>query len=134
MNSGNCKPITTIDDKPVYPCGLIANSVFNDTFLQPTNVASSDVYNFTSNGITWPNEHKKYTDPGYASVSDVAVPPNWVVRYGTQYTEFPKLYNDPHFQVWMRTAGLPTFRKLYFRNDQDTMAAGRYSIQIYMSE
>lgn len=29
LNSGDCKPITTIDNKAVYPCGLIANSVFN---------------------------------------------------------------------------------------------------------
>ena len=29
LNSGDCKPITTIDGKAVYPCGLIANSLFN---------------------------------------------------------------------------------------------------------
>lgn len=29
IDGGNCKPITSIDGKPVYPCGLIANSVFN---------------------------------------------------------------------------------------------------------
>lgn len=34
----------------------------------------------------------------------------------------------------MRTAGLPTFRKLFYRNDGETLRAGRYSIQIFMSE
>lgn len=30
LNSGDCKPITsTSDGKAVYPCGLIANSLFN---------------------------------------------------------------------------------------------------------
>ena len=29
LNSGDCKPITTLDGKAVYPCGLIANSLFN---------------------------------------------------------------------------------------------------------
>ncbi|CED85237.1 Cell cycle control protein [Phaffia rhodozyma] len=133
LNSGNCKPITSIGGLPVYPCGLIANSVFNDTFNTPTLISTSQVYNFTSNGITWSNEHKKYLDAGYKNVSQVAVPPNWVERYGSTYTEFPKLYDDPHFMVWMRTAGLPTFRKLFFRNVEETMAQGRYRIEIYMN-
>jgi LEM3 (ligand-effect modulator 3) family / CDC50 family len=25
----NCKPLASVGDKPIYPCGLIANSVFN---------------------------------------------------------------------------------------------------------
>jgi hypothetical protein len=30
LNSdGNCKPLATLDNKPIYPCGLIANSMFN---------------------------------------------------------------------------------------------------------
>lgn len=37
---------------------------------------------------------------------------------------------DEHFQVWMRIAGLPTFRKLYGRNTQDSLLAGIYELQI----
>lgn len=29
LDSGDCKPITSVGDKAIYPCGLIANSVFN---------------------------------------------------------------------------------------------------------
>ena len=125
--------MTSIDGKPVYPCGLIANSVFNDTFSQPTLLADSSVYNFTDRGITWKNEYKKYEPAGYSSPSDVSPPPNWALRYPNGYTEFPNLRDDEHFQVWMRTAGLPTFRKLFFRNDDETMRAGRYRIEAYMS-
>lgn len=32
IDGGNCKPITSMNGKPFYPCGLIANSVFNDTY------------------------------------------------------------------------------------------------------
>ncbi|KAG5460748.1 MAG: ligand-effect modulator 3 family [Olpidium bornovanus] len=32
--------------------------------------------------------------------------------------------------VWMRTAGLPDFRKLYSRNDQDVLKAGTYTAVI----
>ena len=41
----------------------------------------------------------------------------------------PDLSVDEHFQVWMRTAGLPTFRKLYGRFDSD-LEAGIYDISI----
>jgi hypothetical protein len=34
----------------------------------------------------------------------------------------------------MRTAGLPTFSKLYGRNDTTTLPAGQYQVQIYYSE
>jgi hypothetical protein len=29
LNKGDCKPLAVRDDKAIYPCGLIANSVFN---------------------------------------------------------------------------------------------------------
>ena len=29
LDGGDCKPITSQNGKPYYPCGLIANSVFN---------------------------------------------------------------------------------------------------------
>lgn len=36
---------------------------------------------------------------------------------------------DEHFIVWMRTAGLPNFRKLWGRID-DGLPAGEYQVQI----
>ncbi|ORY75987.1 ligand-effect modulator 3 family [Leucosporidium creatinivorum] len=140
ISGGECKPLAVIGNMPVFPCGLIANSVFNDTFLPPVLVNPSGssgnvTYNMTSKGIAWPGEAKKYTKSNYAN--DQAVPPpNWHDRYPDGYTDanpIPDLSQDEHFQVWMRTAGLPTFRKLYFRNDDETMAAGEYEIEIYMN-
>jgi len=32
LKNGNCKPAATVDDKVIYPCGLIANSLFNGVF------------------------------------------------------------------------------------------------------
>ena len=29
LHNGNCKPVAILDNKVVYPCGLIANSMFN---------------------------------------------------------------------------------------------------------
>ncbi|KAK4699300.1 hypothetical protein P7C70_g6963, partial [Phenoliferia sp. Uapishka_3] len=140
IHNGNCKPVAQIDGKPIFPCGLIANSVFNDTFVapvltNPSGGAVNQTYNMTDIGISWPGEHNKYKPTKYA-IGEAVPPPYWHERYPDGYTDanpYPDLSKDEHFQVWMRTAGLPTFRKLYFRNDNEDMSAGEYSMQIYMN-
>jgi len=168
INGGDCKPVDSRDGQIIYPCGLIANSVFNgeslalrspleiprenslklapllsnsnsDTFLQPVLLnpagsTTSQTYNMTSRGIAWPGESRKYSPTKY-SASEIVPPPNWVSRYPNGYVEgeLPDLSTDEHFQVWMRTAGLPTFRKLYMRNDDEGMMPGSYQVDVYMS-
>ncbi|GAA6062324.1 hypothetical protein JCM10212_006876 [Sporobolomyces blumeae] len=139
ISGGDCKPVDVRDNKIVYPCGLIANSLFNDTFLppvllNPAGTTGNQTYNMTDRGIAWPGESKKYRVTKY-SADQIVPPPNWVARYPDGYTDatIPDLTQDEHFQVWMRTAGLPTFRKLYFRNDDEDMPAGSYEIDVYMN-
>ncbi|KAG1748963.1 ligand-effect modulator 3 family [Suillus paluster] len=141
LSGGNCKPLAVdANNRAYYPCGLIANSVFNDTFsgFAPTSdLSGNSNYNFTSSGIAWPGEAKKYSaTSGYTNNLDQVVPPpNWVLRY-PNYTDasmIPNLQEDEHFQNWMRTAGLPTFTKLYGRNDTGTLPAGEYQVLVYMS-
>jgi len=140
LKNGNCKPVATSGDKVIYPCGLIANSVFNDTFsnltlLNPPSGASS-TYNFTEKGIAWPGEAKKYSQTLAYNLSEIIPPPNWAARFPNNYTTDqppPNFHDDEHFQNWMRTAGLPTFTKLYGRNDQDDLIQGRYEIIIDMN-
>ena len=52
----------------------------------------------------------------------------------TNETGFPNLRDNEHFQVWMRIAALPTFRKLWARNDQEVMKSGKYTVIVYMSK
>ncbi|KAJ6618249.1 transcription regulator [Mycena sp. CBHHK59/15] len=142
LENGDCKPLATLNGKAIYPCGLIANSVFNDTFTNPVlqNPGSNDLttYQFSPSGIAWPGEAKKYTSNpvgsgGYASLDDIVPPPNWQLRFPSGYNSTnlpPDLKNDERFQNWMRTAGLPTFTKLYGRNDNDKMTAGTYQVII----
>ncbi|GAA5952832.1 hypothetical protein JCM8115_002362 [Rhodotorula mucilaginosa] len=140
IDGGDCKPADTTDGKIIYPCGLIANSLFNDTFQQPILLnpagGSSDqiTYNMTDDGIAWPGEADKYRPTTY-SPDQIVPPPYWRARYPDGYTQdnIPDLTKDQHFQVWMRTAGLPTFRKLYFRNDDENMAPGTYEIDVFMN-
>jgi len=86
--------------------------------------------------IAWPGEAKKYAaEPNY-QLSEIVPPPNWRARYPDGYTESnppPNLKENEHFQNWMRTAGLPTFTKLYSRNDADKLSKGRYQIVVDMS-
>lgn len=99
-----------------------------------TDGASSQAYNFTDKGITWKNEYKKYTNKPPGEPSDYLPPPNWAARYPDGYTEFPQLASDEHFQVWMKISALPTFTKLWGRNDNEVMQAGTYQVVANMSE
>lgn len=133
LDGGDCKPLAVLDDKIVYPCGLIANSMFNDTIGNATLLSPSGTYGFSSKNIAWPGEARKYaTRPGYTDLTTIVPPPNWRHRYPQGYNDsnVPDLKADEHFQNWMRTAGLPTFTKLYGRNDNEVMRKGRYRITV----
>ncbi|KAF2085779.1 CDC50 family protein-like protein [Saccharata proteae CBS 121410] len=139
ISSSDCDPlkVDSATGKAYYPCGLIANSVFNDTFDTPAFLnpgeGDSPYYNMTNKGIAWDSDKDLYKETVY-TVDQVVPPPNWQVRYPNGYDEdrpLPNLHDDEAFQVWMRTAGLPTFSKLAMRNDNSTMKAGRYQIDIW---
>ncbi|CAD6499404.1 BgTH12-03520 [Blumeria graminis f. sp. triticale] len=144
IGSSDCTPLTTGPGsdahKAYYPCGLAANSVFNDTFYSPVllNVPgaseTNETYFFEKNkGISWDSDKQLYGESEYAKDwSQVLVPPNWVLRYPNNYTDdnHPNLKEDEAFQVWMRLAGLPTFSKLAQRNDTHVMKTGTYSIKV----
>jgi hypothetical protein len=138
IDSGDCDPLQLDPNgKPYYPCGLIANSIFNDTFDNFTaqNV-NPPTYNMTQKGIAWSDEADLYGKTKYTA-DQIMPPPNWQRRYPKDgYTDergIPNLHTDEAFQVWMRTAGLPTFSKLAMRNDHDVLKAGTYRIKIWDS-
>ncbi|XPS90650.1 alkylphosphocholine resistance protein lem3, variant 2 [Ascochyta lentis] len=140
IESGDCGPLDAVNGKPYYPCGLIANSMFNDTFTNlnasnpSQNGGSPPVYEMTANGTSWAHEGDLYGKTKYKP-SDVVPPPNWQEQYidGSYESldELPDLHTWEAFQVWMRTAGLPTFSKLAQRNDHDVLKAGTYRLKIY---
>ena len=159
LQNGDCKPLARfVNDTgtfAIYPCGLIANSLFNgvypdfavlmqcsfafiDTYSNLTLTTNpSTVYTFSENGIAWPGEARKYAStPGY-SLDQIVPPPNWQLQFPNGYTNDtppPDLKANEHFQNWMRTAGLPTFTKLWGRNDNDHLTVGRWQIIANMSE
>lgn len=139
---GDCKPLNTDPNgKPYWPCGLIANSIFNDSFSNPVQLNVHDssalniTYNMTEKGIAW-NSDKALYGPTKYNPADITPPPNWYLRYQDGYTSdnLPDLRNDENFQVWMRTAGLPNFSKLAKRNDNETMQCSMYQVDIQNSK
>jgi hypothetical protein len=141
IKGGDCDPLEVgPGGKPYYPCGLIANSMFNDTFdnLTASNPQGGEsdgttFYNMTENGISWSTEKDLYGKSDYKP-EDVVPPRNWKDQYpedGYASVGLPDLHTWEAFQVWMRTAGLPTFSKLAMRNDKDELKAGTYRLKIF---
>ena len=148
-------PLST-DTSIVYklnPCGLIANSLFNDMIwvdaittpdgvkteaednLPGTSTRVVDLMDQT--GIAWqsdittkfknilssdrqPDELFLWQNPNYRFIIPQSVGQEPVLRQ-TAWTKPAAAFGvqDEHFIVWMRTAGLPNFRKLYGRIDTD---------------
>ncbi|KAK0638746.1 ligand-effect modulator 3 family [Cercophora newfieldiana] len=146
INGSTCDPISheaNGSGKIVYPCGIIANSIFNDTFSSPTLLtvpATGDappeterVYVMENNtGIAWPGLADLYGKTRY-NLSQIVPPPNWNESYFFGYTPDsppPDLHTWEGFQNWMMLAASPNFYKLYQRNDRDPMLVGTYMIDI----
>jgi hypothetical protein len=116
----SCKPEDFLDNNPIVPCGLIAWSFFNDSYVFTLNNVSLPI-NKTS--IAWHSDIK--------------------VKFGAQPSNFPNnninstnsstnswigggalnpsvaLNHNEDFLVWMRAAALPNFRKLWGRIEQN---------------
>lgn len=135
--STNCAPLSKRHNKAIYPCGLILNSLFNDTFSNPIllNAKSSsnnETYEMSQNDISWSSDINHRFKKTQYNASDVIPPPNWAKMFPQGYndTNMPDLSQWQHLQNWMRTAALPTFFKLYAKNTTAIMSSGTYEVQI----
>nr|KAJ3423053.1 hypothetical protein HK105_003879 [Polyrhizophydium stewartii] len=130
-----------------YPCGLIANSMFSDDISNLTCVDTNcrlASFGFSEKGIAWNEDSSLYRTTGWRSdpslqsqIPTMLIPPPqwrqaWPTLWGNGYnsSNLPDLANWERFQVWMRKAGLPTFRKLWGRNNGDGLDAGLWQISI----
>jgi len=139
INASTCSPLAHDDDgKIIYPCGLVANSLFNDTYSFPKllnvpGLATNETYYMMSRkGITWPGMKDLYGPTKY-KLDEIVPPPNWYENYKYGYTENnppPNLKEEEDFQNWMMLAAAPNFYKLFMKNDKDVMKTGTYEIEI----
>ncbi|XP_030624453.1 cell cycle control protein 50A isoform X1 [Chanos chanos] len=144
--SKECEPYRTNDKKPIAPCGAIANSLFNDT-LELSHVNPNKTrtpITLVKKGIAWwTDKHVKFRNPSGNSnltivFQNTTKPVNWrkpVYELDPSDPENNGFINED-FIVWMRTAALPTFRKLYriIQKSKDnltpTLPRGTYVLDI----
>ncbi|TTT46705.1 Cell cycle control protein 50A [Bagarius yarrelli] len=146
--SKECEPYRTVGNTPIAPCGAIANSMFNDTleliYLDPNGTRIT--IPLVKKGIAWwTDKHVKFRNPGGSNSNLTAVfqgtakPVNWrkpVYELDSEPDNNGFINED--FIVWMRTAALPTFRKLYRiiqkkNNMTPTLPRGNYTLEVTYS-
>ncbi|KAL3851001.1 hypothetical protein ACJIZ3_012883 [Penstemon smallii] len=105
--TGSCSPEDTVGDTAIVPCGLIAWSLFNDTYHFTSNNGGQIPIN--KRGISWQSDReRKFGRNVYPSNFQ-----NGTLIGGARLNESIPLSEQEDLIVWMRTAALPTFRKLY---------------------
>ncbi|KAF4363099.1 hypothetical protein F8388_013463 [Cannabis sativa] len=122
--TSSCQPEELSNGLPVVPCGLIAWSLFNDTY---TFLRGGSKVKVNRKNIAWKSdqEHKfgKHVYPYNfqngtligGGTLDANVPDDFV---GSDRS----LSKQEDLIVWMRTAALPSFRKLYGKIEEDLEA------------
>jgi len=147
----DCEPLKKDGGQVLNPCGLIANSMFNDKIS-----LSSPTFKMDETGISWKSDREnkfaqvegfkmKQEDDVDKTCADVFGPDekysdcdhefkdgkNYFYWYPANsktkylYETYEGIVSpldgveDEHFIVWMRTAGLPEFRKPYGRIKKD---------------
>lgn len=119
----NCSPEDKLGKDPIVPCGLIAWSLFNDTYKFTINKKAFEV---DKKNIAWAS------DKASKFGSDI-YPKNFQKGEfigGAQLNESKPLSEQEDLIVWMRTAALPTFRKLYGRIGKDLEPNDLLEVQI----
>ncbi|XP_029129417.1 putative ALA-interacting subunit 4 isoform X2 [Cajanus cajan] len=111
---GNCFPEdkTTDTNQPIVPCGLIAWSLFNDTYRFLTSNKDLTV---NKKNIAWGSDQR-------SKFGSNVYPKNFQSRDligGAKLNESIPLSQQEDLIVWMRSAALPTFRKLYGKIETD---------------
>lgn len=126
--------------RPIAPCGAIANSMFNDSFVvykMNDNGTRTKVL-LNAKGISWWTDYNvKFNNPPTDNGTDLqevfkgtVKPINWPrPAYELDTNPANNGFINEDFIVWMRTAALPNFRKLY-RRVEGGLERGNYTVEI----
>eukprot|EP00249_Psilotum_nudum_P015844 c25549_g1_i1 orf=535-1635(-) len=119
-DTDNCKPEKLLGNKTIIPCGLIAWSLFNDTYQFKIGGQSLHV---NKKGISWKSDREhKFGKNVYPANFPNNLSTNTSLIGGASLDLNKSLSEDEDLIVWMRTAALPTFRKLYGKIEEDLTA------------
>ncbi|KAF6815014.1 CDC50 family protein [Colletotrichum musicola] len=153
ISKSDCGPLKTRkavggdgSEKIIYPCGMITNSYFNDTFHDPLRLPNgsglnlTQAYNMSRANISKPIDRAIYRPSAYqipteAGGNDTAIvpPPAWAERFPNGYHSGNMFdpSRDESFMVWMRTSAGSTFAKIAMRNDEEAMERGMYRLEVF---
>lgn len=138
--SSDCIPFDKNGDKYVAPCGAIANSLFNDELV--VRGPDGKEIPVKRTGIAWPSDRKiKFKNPPgdlQRALQNYEKPRNWTKNLWQLDPSDPENngFQNEDLIVWMRTAALPSFRKLYRRVDHSVdmyrsgLMKGNYTLEI----
>ncbi|KAK3042669.1 hypothetical protein RJ639_000921, partial [Escallonia herrerae] len=120
----SCKPEdTTPGSNQIVPCGLIAWSMFNDTYSFSRN---SEQLPLNKKGISWKSDRQhKFGKKVFPKNFQ-----NGTLIGGAHLNSSIPLSEQEDLIVWMRTAALPTFRKLYGKIEVDLQANEIIQVQL----
>ncbi|XP_039127190.1 LOW QUALITY PROTEIN: ALA-interacting subunit 1-like [Dioscorea cayenensis subsp. rotundata] len=111
--TSGCDPEkTTANGSPIVPCGLIAWSLFNDTY---TFTRGNQSLTVNKTNISWKSDR----DHKFGSNVFPKNFQNGTLIGGGSLDLNKSLSEQENLIVWMRTAALPTFRKLYGKIEVD---------------
>ncbi|KAJ7550845.1 hypothetical protein O6H91_07G121200 [Diphasiastrum complanatum] len=125
-----CKPENVFNNQVIVPCGLIAWSLFNDTFSFLVNNQSLSV---NRNGISWKSDRDfKFGKNVFPSnfPNNYPAGPNGNVVGGAKLNEALPLSDNEDLIVWMRTAAFPKFRKPWGKIEHGLSAGDLITINI----
>ncbi|KAG0617230.1 hypothetical protein M758_5G175000 [Ceratodon purpureus] len=126
VDLNNCKPQDMVGGRVIVPCGMVAWSLFNDTFDISTNAFYTEEGTLFVNktAISWKSDREeRFNNTIFPSSNFVNNNRTTVVNAsqigGSYLNNSQPLSMDENLIVWMRIAALPTFRKLYGRIETD---------------
>lgn len=142
--ASDCEPFAkTSDGRPIAPCGAIANSLFNDTLQIFWTDKDNDTVPLLNTGIAWPSDKSvKFRNPDgdlRENLKNFAQPIAWNSSLADldPNNESNNGFQNEDLIVWMRTAALPNFRKLYRLIDHskqyygEGLMRGNYMLTVY---
>jgi cell cycle control protein 50 len=130
-----CDPIERNGNDVIVPCGLVAYSYFQDKFggtydgaFLGNSTSPPSTPQWRKKGIAWDSD----VDYKFKSVG-TSVPAGFTrtsVNSKGQTVTLPDM-DDEDFIVWMRTAGLPRFKKLHRIIDKNLQAGKIFQFTIH---
>lgn len=110
--------------REIVPCGLMATSLFNDTFevLDTSNIGIS----VEETNIAWSSDVERFRNPSNYRDENIS----WLFERYPGIVNVSKGVQDEKFVTWMRPAALPSVLKPYGYLSQDLHAGQNLTVRI----